>query len=285
MNFFQLLSVDTITDIAKMLDQKSLCRLIMSSKEFKQLCDTNDIWKYHYLLTLKSKWKITENSIHSKYNRHYYQYQFIGNDGTMVKINSYDSPNRTKIYFVRNNIVGFEWKYRTDLEFLRIVGENPYITSLWSSRRIDDYIISCGCMKKQYDLIKRSGIVQSRQENQSYKLWEKDLTIKWKKLNEENGLQNLCQNPEHYVFETLEMPESCKGYKNYKKMIIKKLYTKCKSCKEEKKYISKNVKLDREMERLRKRYEQLEKEKKMNEDSIVKSREKLDRLKDAIDIV
>ena len=39
------------------------------------------------------------------------------------------------------------------------------------------------------------------------------------------------------------------------------------------------------MERLRMRKKQLEKEKKMNENSIVKSRKKLDRLKDAIDIV
>ena len=39
------------------------------------------------------------------------------------------------------------------------------------------------------------------------------------------------------------------------------------------------------MDRLMMRYKQLQDEKKKNEDSIVKSRKKLDRLKDAIDIV
>ena len=290
MNFFEILSVENITDIAKMLDQKSLCKLIMSSKEFKQLCDTNDMWKYHYLLTLKSKWKITENSIHIKYGLGSitYQYQFDGNDGTKVKINSYDSPNSSWISFKRypGLVVGIEWKHRNQLEYIGISkGQEPYISSNYSSRRPDDYIIKCGCMKHQYNFIKRSGIVQPRQFDQHYTEWKKDILDKWKKLNEENGIQNLCQNPDHYLFDSLEMPESCKGYKNYKKMIIKKLYTKCKNSKEDRKYVTKNIKLDREMDRLMMRYKQLQDEKKKNEDSIVKSRKKLDRLKDAIDIV
>ena len=49
----------------------------------------------------------------------------------------------------------------------------------------DDYIISCGCMKKQYDLIKRSGIVQSRQRKSILQTMGKIFTRKWKKLNEE----------------------------------------------------------------------------------------------------
>ena len=47
MDYFQDTPIEVITSIAKDLDMKSLCNLIMSSKEFKSLCDTNDIWKYH----------------------------------------------------------------------------------------------------------------------------------------------------------------------------------------------------------------------------------------------
>ena len=63
-NFFDILPGEVITGIAKSLDMKTLCNLIMTSKEFKELCDTNDIWKLHYFMTIKDKWKITDNSIH-----------------------------------------------------------------------------------------------------------------------------------------------------------------------------------------------------------------------------
>jgi len=287
MNFFELLSVDTITDIAKMLDQKSLCRLIMSSKEFKQLCDTNDIWKYHYLVTLRSKMKITENSIHIKYGDGsiFYEYIFTDDDGCSTRCISQSSPSESKILVKHYYYSRYAYVDRKKFKYIGIYqGQDPYIASLWTSIRSDDNIIKCGCMSHQFNLIKSSGIVQSRQNDQCYYEWKKDIKGKWKKLNEQNGLQNLCQNPSHYLLESLEMPESCKSYKNYKKMIIKKLYTQCKNTKEDRKYITKNIKLDREMERLRMRYKQLEKEKKMNEDSIIKSRKKLDRLKDAIDI-
>ena len=287
MNFFELLSVDTITDIAKMLDQKSLCRLIMSSKEFKQLCDTNDIWKYHYLLTLRSKMKITENSIHIKYGdgRILYQYQHIDEHGNNIRFIS-DTPPHSRVIWLDYPVYQSQYKYRKDLEYIGIFqGQDPYIASLWTSKRPDDYIIKCGCMSHQFNLIKSSGIVQPRQNDQSYDGWKQDIKGKWKKLNEQNGLQNLCQNPSHYLLESLEMPDSCKSYKNYKKMIIKKLYTQCKNTKEDRKYITKNIKLDREMERMRMKYKQLADEKKMNEKSIKNYKDKLNRFKDAIDVV
>ena len=248
MNFFDLLSVDNITDIAKMLDQKSLCRLIMSSKEFKQICDTNDMWKYHYMLTLKDKWKITENSIHIEggYSDIIYLYEFHLMEDK-YKVKSYDKPTSRVIVNMEQTTM---WDYRENVKYLGIHSGSipffpcpPQYMNQCHQHRITEYVINYGCMCNQRDLIKRSGFIYAKPQTMSTTEWRDDIMKKWKRLNEENGIQNLCQNPDHYLFESLEIPESCKNYKNYKKVIIKKLYTKCKNCKEDKKYISKNVKL------------------------------------------
>jgi len=50
----------------------------------------------------------------------------------------------------------------------------------------------------------------------------------WIKYNREHGLStvNLCQCPEHYLFETLGLPAVCRNYKCFKKMTLKKEKTK-----------------------------------------------------------
>ena len=49
----------------------------------------------------------------------------------------------------------------------------------------------------------------------------------WRDYNKAKGLStvNLCQCPEHYVLETLEMPGSCRNYKSFKKITLKKYAT------------------------------------------------------------
>tara|TARA_Y100001970_G_C14179671_1_gene829103 strand:- start:1073 stop:1867 length:795 start_codon:yes stop_codon:yes gene_type:complete len=49
----------------------------------------------------------------------------------------------------------------------------------------------------------------------------------WREYNKAKGLStvNLCQCPEHYALETLQMPGSCRNYKSFKKITLKKLGT------------------------------------------------------------
>lgn len=284
MNFFELISVDNIIDIVKMLDQKTLCRLIMTCKDFKKLCDTNDMWKYHYMLTIKDKWKITENSIHIKglNGGIIYLYEFHLMD-EKYSVKSYDKPTSRVI---RNMEQSSIWDYRENVEYLGIYrGSKPFIPCPHYIMYINitDYIINYGCMCSQKDLIKRSGIIYTKPETMTAGEWKEDIMNKWKKVNEENGIQNLCQNPDHYLFESLEMPESCRNYKNYKKMIMKKLHTKYKKEKEEEKYIRENKKFSKEEELLTHKLEVLKHKKKLNELKILKTKRKMNRIKDAID--
>ena len=286
MNFFELLSVDNIIDIVKMLDQKTLCRLIMTCKDFKKLCDTNDMWKYHYMLTIKDKWKITENSIHIKglNGGIIYLYEFHLMD-SKFKVKSYDQPTSRVI---RNMEQSSIWDYRENVKYLGIYrGSKPFIPCPHYIMYINitDYVINYGCMCSQKDLIRQSGIIYAKPETMTAGEWREDIMNKWKKVNEENGIQNLCQNPDHYLFESLEMPENFKNYKNYKKVVMKKLYTKYKKEKEEEKYIRENKKFSKEEELLTHKLEVLKHKKELNELKILKTKRKMNRIKDAIDSV
>ena len=53
---------------------------------------------------------------------------------------------------------------------------------------------------------------------------EYDIKCKWEILNRIKGLQQLCQDPTHYYINTLESPIINREYKNYKKIVVKKLY-------------------------------------------------------------
>ena len=281
MNFFESLSVDNINEIAKLLDMKSLCRLIMSSKELKELCDTNEMWKYHYLLTIKDKWKITEDSIHICRGHSDFIYLYEFNDGeNKIQVKSFDSPNG---YAIRNMECPGIWDYRKNVKYLGIYrGETPYIPdSYW--RHNTDYVIRGGCMNCQFNLIKSSNIVGIRQAHIGLNDWRKDIVDKWRKLNKDNGLSNLCQNPMHYDINTLEIPGSCRGYKNYKKVIIKKLYTKQKNSKNHKKYTNDEIKLNESIETYKEQIKYCEQQLEITKQLAVKEKLKMVRLEYAID--
>lgn len=285
MNFFESLSVDNINDISKLLDMKSLCRLIMSSKELKELCDTNEMWKYHYLLTIKDKWKITEDSVHICRGHGDFIYLYEFNDGeNKIQVKSFDSPNG---YAIRNMECPGIWDYRKNVKYLGIYrGETPYIPDNYNNwRHNTDYVIRGGCMNCQFNLIKSSNIVGIRQAHIGVGAWRKDIIDKWKKLNKDNGLSNLCQNPMHYDINTLEIPGSCRGYKNYKKVIIKKLYTKQKNSKNHKKYTNDEIKLNESIETYKEQIKYCEQQIIISKKLAKEEKHKLKRLEDAIESV
>jgi hypothetical protein len=64
MDYFKFIPIDIIEYIFKTFDQKTICRLSMVCKDFKRICDNNEIWKKFYILTIHYKWRITKNSVH-----------------------------------------------------------------------------------------------------------------------------------------------------------------------------------------------------------------------------
>lgn len=224
MNLFDNIPEEVIISIAKQIDQKSLCRFIMSSKEFKKLCDTNDIWKYHYYLTIRHKWKITEDSVHiGGFNSHnnIYLYEFDdGEDKFLVK--SRNNPSSNRIQNIEND---FMWDYRTNVKFIKNLGCDPYIHCTHYQITTNN-IIGSGCMYCQSAMIRDAGFVYSKPGTMPKHVWIDDIHKKWKSFNKSKGICNVCQDPTHYDIETLNIPSSCRGFKNYKKVIVKKLLTK-----------------------------------------------------------
>lgn len=282
MNFFDALSVENISDIAKLLDMKSLCRLIMSSKELKEYCDTNDIWKYHYLLTIKDKWRITDDSIHIKCGHRDFIYLYEFKDGeNKIEVKSYASPND---YIVRNIEFPVMWDYMTNVKYLGIYkGETPYIPDNYYWDNDSERSIRYGCMNCQYDLIRSSGIVGPRSVQTPVKVWRRGVIDKWSALNKANGLANLCQNPMHYDITTLEIPASCRGFKNYKKIVIKKLHTKQKNSKKSKKLSNVEIKHKQSIESYKQHIKYCEKQLEITKQLAEEEKLKLKRLEDAID--
>ena len=247
-NYFQIIPQEMITSIAKSLDIKSLCNFIMCSKEFKQICDTNDIWKYHYLKTIQYKWKIKEDSVHTGgyfCNRQIYLYEFnrwtrqnVDEDDILVNkkytVKFFQSPDNTIIKSCENPEIWSDKKY---VKFIKSLGCVPFInTCPWYSYNKVGYIIKNGCMACQSISIKNANFVYKKPNDMNIIDWRKDIYEKWKAYNESVDLHQWCQDLTHYDIDTLDIPSSCRGFKNYKKVIIKKLLTRNKNSAILKKY-------------------------------------------------
>ena len=299
-NYFQIIPQEMIISLSRNLDYKSLCNFIMCSKEFKELCDTNDIWKYHYLKTIQHKWKIKEDSVHTGgyfYKKQKYLYEINKwtrqNDEDDILVNkkytvkSFQSPENTIIKSCKNPEI---WSDKKDVKFIKSLGCDPYInTGDWYSV---DHIIRDGCMACQSISIKNANFVYKKPNDMNIIDWRKDIYEKWKAYNESVDLHQWCQDPTHYDIDTLDIPSSCRGFKNYKKVIIKKLLTRNKNYVILKKYkrdkYRKNIEINRALNNIE-YYKRSIKEKEESlisiDENIKKENKKSDKLEIALDSI
>jgi len=296
MNYFLNIPIEVITSIAKDLDMKSLCNLIMSSKEFKSLCDTNDIWKYHYLKTIQDKWKITEDSVHiggGNKREQKYLYEFNDGFGETYLVTSYQTPESHRIQSIDRMI----WDYTNNVKFIKELGCDPYIYYYSYDNSVASTIM-LGCMKSQIrDIIKsdvtfdyssdqkylKIGFVYGKPDDMEIYDWKSDIYKKWKTFNESQGLKNLCQNPAHYDINTLEIPCSCRGFKNYKKVVVKKLLTKSRKDGDRKTYERRIKETNDRIKTLRERIKDEQKGITLYNGYLEKEKEKDKRFQEAID--
>ena len=283
MNYFKDTPVEVIVSIAKGLDMKSLCNLIMSSKEFKSLCDTNDVWKYHYMRTIQSKWVITDDSVHiGGGNRWRMKYLYEFNDGfSTFRIESYQTPESYRIQSTDRTM----WDFRKNVKFIKELGCDPYVCSAlrYPPYNRPDFIICNGCMRQQMVEITNAGFVYDKTPDMNGDEYRADIYTKWKEYNKSKGISNVCQDPTHYDMDTLEIPSSCRNFKNYKKVVVKKLLTKSKKDKTIQIY---ELRIKETKDRIQD-FKEYIKEKEADISSYSecaeKGRQKINRLKEAID--
>ena len=284
MNYFKDAPIEVIVSIAKGLDMKSLCNLIMSSKEFKSLCDTNDVWKYHYMRTIQSKWVITDDSVHIGGGNRWrmkYLYEFNDGFGKNSMVESHQAPESYRIQSVDRMI----WDFRKNVKFIKELGCDPYVCypHSYPPYNRSAYIICNGCMRQQMVEITNAGFVYDKPLDMDGDEYRADIYTKWKEYNKSKGISNVCQDPTHYDMDTLEIPSSCRNFKNYKKVVVKKLLTARRTNSAEKKYKKcvQNSKYKIHNQKIKLKIEQGELN--VYERYVEKEQEKTKRLKDAVD--
>ena len=282
MDYFKNTPAEIIISIAKDLDMKSLCNLIMSSKEFKSLCDTNDIWKYHYLKTVQDKWKITEDSVHiGGGNKRTPKYLYEFNDGfSTFRIESYQAPESYRIQSTDRTM----WDYRKNVKFIKELGCDPYISlATYPPFNRSSYIICNGCMRQQMVEITNAGFVYDKPLDMDGNEYRADIYTKWKEYNKSKGISNICQDPTHYDMDTLEIPSSCRNFKNYKKVVVKKMLSARRTNSTEKQY-KKSVQNSKDRIKIQRMKLKIEQGKlDLYKRFVEKEQEKTKRLKDAVD--
>jgi hypothetical protein len=239
------LPIEVFLDILlPLLSLTDICVLAQVNVGWRDVCSDEDVWRVLYMRT--NPGKIVDTSIHvgsrrgkdRRVRNRNAEYEFYKRTSTVSKPiyfrrepftrsstihckTSYDFLNRSWCcgcmpQDLKKNLL--EWReVRTDGGTDNIF---PYIPDGWTmgfrdheTRDYSEYVIS-----------------------------------KWRSYNEEKGLSSkaLCQNPDHYLEETLGISEECRKIKSYKKATLIRM------CKKVKKA---NKKRESEMKKAEKEFE------------------------------
>jgi hypothetical protein len=241
------------------LDMKALGSLSMVSTLCKDTCDDNEVWKREYLKTIRCV--ITDESKHVR--------------------------QKSVMPLYKNMLPEtFAEKYRAGCLPKNVRDKIPS----WASVKEPHELAIFGTHTRPYQY-RAGGITfeysYAGPEEKRYKGIIKDV---WTKHNRENGLStvNRCQCLKHYSFETLGVPGSCRNFKSYKRMLLKKKSTVLKKevapIFEEERRAGHSLDCSRgEIERLKGRIKVQEREVEEAQKKSQKSQNLLDNLKMAVD--
>ena len=188
------------------ISMKEVGALTMVSPTWRDMCNDQEVWKILYLRTVSAK--VVDTSVH----------------------------------------IGPRWEWSRGENLGDKSGYQPYCRhidkTLLCSRRLVHWGSGAACIPNELKKgLKTWGEVRTDGEEGS--VFQRDwdtgrpaplrkseeyveyIHKEWREYNKAKGLStvNLCQCPEHYVLETLEMPSSCRNYKSFKKITLKKYAT------------------------------------------------------------
>ena len=188
------------------LEVKELGLLSLSSKILREFCEDNDVWREMYLRTIRCV--ITDKSVHI-------------------------SRNDSRFKAVQSEACTFEHPYpktspwRHPDSIVDSDGLIPYYSMPCLPREIRDLIRH----PDPSSVNNLRGVYRSREEKKKLFMDRYKFTMEiqgiWKSHNRERALStvNLCQCARHYRYETLGVPDKCRGSKCYKAMVLSKLRT------------------------------------------------------------
>jgi hypothetical protein len=169
---------------------KELGSLAIVSKDLKEFCDDNTVWREMYLRTIRCV--ITDKSVHTKCH-------------PWGK-----SCDECEIFRGAGHIVDDAGRIYSDWWCLPCLPEELKNVIRHPNPRL---------VNGNYPL--------SREERHARKAFSKEIRVHWTNHNRSLGLptKSLCQNPAHYAYETLDKPATCRGSKCYKALVLSKLRT------------------------------------------------------------
>ncbi len=210
------MSFDEITDeifqefILPHIGIKEIGNLSMVCSSLRQLCDNNDVWKIFYLDTIKGV--VLDTSYH---------YGAVG----------------------ARQVADQPWRW-SDSEISKYKQHSPLSNTGTYQRNSTNYLsflpdalcIPIDLRKNllSWGEVRTDGIAGNEFISDPDRYWfnvheyNQYILKEWKQYNAERGLSivNLCQCANHYEFKTLGIPDKCRNFKSFKKITLKKIYTK-----------------------------------------------------------
>ena len=189
---------------------KEVGALAMVNAIWRDMCNDNEIWKVLYLRTVRAK--VVDTSVH------------LG--ARCSRIREYHKPGSFTVRPYQPFCRETDWFYRWSTDLLHCGSGSKCIPNElrdkllpWKDVRTD------GLQTDEFEFVEFTHYHYRPKRNPTQ--YCEYIHKEWRKYNMSKGLStiNLCQCPEHYVFETLDVPGACRNYKSFKTITLKKLAT------------------------------------------------------------
>ena len=246
--------LDVFSIIINNIELKDFRNLLQINKKINSILNQNNIWRILYLKAFINKFKVIYSSLHtdcSFYNPNLYLYETTEKHFKNVYGDLYEAtsssckfPINTDIIKKNNKILFYScdnnhwehhiklydginpWKTsnnkieRINVNKLEIMGSQPLIFNYPDKKKT----FKCGCLQYQPELFLH--LKDKLDQTLPIEKYREQIRKEWKKYNENHNLCCLCQNPEHYLKNSLKPPETCHYYKSFKNVLKVKLLTK-----------------------------------------------------------
>ena len=188
---------------------KEVGALAMMCKSLRGICDDNSVWKTLYLRTIRAN--IIDTSVH------------IGSKAAQRRRGApADGPKGVDPCIYRPQWWFGNPRASTEINASLYLQCLPCIPGpVLDSPALQDWNLPITITDNHNHHHDRA----TTQENR--KALSETLRTEWQDHNRALGCStvNLCQNTSHYIFDTLELPQTCRNLKSYKNAVLKKLLT------------------------------------------------------------
>ena len=217
---------------------KEVGALGMVNTIWRDMCNDNGIWKILYLRTVRAK--VVDSSVH------------IGPRCMRARISAATRVGSTRIYIP---MVPFDYSRTSGIKTSRVLVDfytrmKCFPVELHDKVQLWGDIRSDGMVGDEFPPLPDPRPWHTTFNQRPYCDY---IHHEWREYNRSKGLStvNLCQCPDHYEFETLDVPGACRNFKSYKKITLKKLETQSKhSVKRASKVLAKEQREYEKMQRI-----------------------------------